>query len=88
MEVILKEDVQGLGYKNDIVSVKDGYGRNFLIPKGIALLANDGNKKVHEENLRQKAKKLEEEKNNAASLAEKIGELSLEMKAKVGEKVF
>ncbi len=86
MEVILKEDVQGLGYKNDIVSVKDGYGRNFLIPKGIALLANDGNKKVHEENLRQKAKKLEEEKNSAASLAEKIGELSLEMKAKVGEK--
>ncbi len=86
MEVILKDDIQGLGYKNDIVTVKAGYGRNFLIPKGLALLANEGNKKVHEENLRQKAKKLEQEKNDAVKLAEKIGDLSLELKAKVGEK--
>ncbi len=86
MEVILKDDIQGLGYKNDIVTVKAGYGRNFLIPKGLALLANDGNKKVHEENLRQKAKKLEQEKNDAVKLAEKIGDLGLELKAKVGEK--
>lgn len=86
MEVILKDDIQGLGYKNDIVTVKAGYGRNFLIPKGLALLANEGNKKVHEENLRQKAKKLEQEKNEAVKLAEKIGDLNLELKAKVGEK--
>ena len=86
MEVILKDDIQGLGYKNDIVSVKAGYGRNFLIPKGLALLANEGNVKVHEENLRQKAKKLEGEKNEAQKLADSIGELSLELKAKVGEK--
>jgi large subunit ribosomal protein L9 len=86
MEVILKEDIRGLGYQNDIVSVKPGYGRNFLIPKGMALLANEGNVKVHEENLRQKAKKLQEEKNKAEKLAEKIGDLSLDLKAKVGEK--
>ena len=86
MEVILKDDIQGLGYKNDIVNVKPGYGRNYLIPKGLALLANEGNVKVHEENLRQKAKKLEEEKNEAQKLADNIGELTLELKAKVGEK--
>ncbi len=86
MEVILKDDIQGLGYKNDVVNVKPGYGRNYLIPKGLALLANEGNVKVHEENLRQKAKKLEEEKNEAQKLADSIGELTLELKAKVGEK--
>ncbi|MBQ7540254.1 MAG: 50S ribosomal protein L9, partial [Bacteroidaceae bacterium] len=55
MEIILKEDIIGLGYKNDIVKVKDGYGRNYLIPTGKAVIANASSKKVLAENLRQQA---------------------------------
>ena len=58
MQVILKEDVVNLGYKDDIVTVKDGYGRNFLIPQGKALIASDSAKKVLAENLKQRAHKL------------------------------
>lgn len=86
MEIILKEDIQGLGYKNDIVDVKPGYGRNFLIPRGKALMANDSNRKNLEENLRQAAHKLERIKKDAEELAEKIGDMVIELKAKVGEK--
>jgi len=59
MELILKEDVKNLGFKNDMVNVKPGYGRNFLIPQGIAVLATPANRKVMEENLRQAAHKAE-----------------------------
>jgi large subunit ribosomal protein L9 len=57
MEVILKQDVQGLGYKNDTVKVKAGYGRNYLIPNGFALIANDSNSRLIAENIRQAAHK-------------------------------
>jgi len=57
MELILKEDVKNLGFKNDVVKVKPGYGRNYLIPQGMAVLATSSNRKVMEENLRQAAHK-------------------------------
>lgn len=90
MEVILKQDVQNLGYKDDIVNVKPGYGRNYLIPQGLAILANASNKKMIEENVRQAAHKAEKIKSDAQELAEKIGDLELEVGAKVGEsgKIF
>ena len=59
MEVILKQDVANLGYKDDIVKVRDGYGRNYLIPNHLAIVANDANRKILAENLRQRAHKLE-----------------------------
>ena len=58
MELILKEDIIGLGFKNDIVNVKSGYGRNYLIPQGKAVIASPSAKKILEENLRQQAHKL------------------------------
>ena len=75
MEIILKENVKGLGYKNDIVTVKNGYGRNYLIPTGKAVIASESAKKVLAENLRQQAHKLEKLKNDALALAEKINAL-------------
>ena len=65
MEVILKEDVVGLGYKDDIVTVKNGYGRNFLIPQGKAVIASESAKKVLAENLRQRAHKIAQIKKEA-----------------------
>lgn len=90
MEVILKQDVQGLGYKNDVIKVKSGYGRNYLIPNGFALLASPSNKKMMEENIRQAAHKAERVRQDAASLAAKIGELTIDMGTKAGEsgKIF
>src|SRR4051812_6581758 len=90
MEVILKEDYKGLGYKNDIVKVKAGHGRNFLIPRGFAIIANDSNKKVAQENTRQAAHKAEKLKKDALTQVEKLGSLVLEIAAKVGEsgKIF
>ena len=75
MEIILKENVKGLGYKNDIVTVKNGYGRNYLIPTGKAVIASESAQKVLAENLRQQAHKLEKLKNDALALAEKINAL-------------
>ncbi len=90
MEIILREDIKGLGYKNDIVSVKPGYGRNYLIPQGLAILANKSNKKMIEENVRQAAHKAEKLKKDAEALAQKIGDAVLEIKTKAGEsgKIF
>ena len=90
MEVILKQDVQGLGYKNDIVKVRSGYGRNYLIPNGLALIANDSNKRLIEENIRQVAHKAAKLKQDAEALSAKIGELTIELKTKAGEsgKIF
>ena len=72
MEVILKQDVTGLGYKNDIVKVKAGYGNNYLIPNGFALIANESNKKLTQENIRQAAHKAAKIKQDAEALAAKI----------------
>ena len=90
MEVILKQDVTGLGYKNDIVKVKPGYGRNYLIPTGAAIIANESNKRVVAENVRQAAHKAEKIKQDAEALAAKIGELTVEIGTKAGEtgKIF
>ena len=74
MEVILKQDVPNLGFKNDIVNVKNGYGRNFLIPKGIGILASESAKKMHTENMKQRAHKEEKIKNEALELAKKLEE--------------
>lgn len=73
MELILKENVVGLGYKDDIVNVKSGYGRNYLIPTGKAVIASPSAKKVLAENLKQRAHKLEKIENDALALAEKLG---------------
>ena len=72
MELILKENVHGLGYKDEIVTVKDGYGRNYLIPMGKAVIASASAKKMLAEELKQRAHKLEKIKNDAIALAEKI----------------
>jgi large subunit ribosomal protein L9 len=90
MEVILKQDVQGLGYKNDVVKVKAGYGNNYLIPNGFALVATDSNKRVVNENVRQAAHKAEKVKQDAQAIASKVGDMTLELKTKAGEsgKIF
>lgn len=90
MEVILKQDVQGLGYKNDVVKVKAGYGRNYLIPNGFALIANVSNKKLVEENTRQAAHKASKLKQDAENIATKLGDLTIELGTKAGEsgKIF
>jgi large subunit ribosomal protein L9 len=90
MEVILKQDVTGLGYKNDTVKVKPGYGRNYLIPTGAAIIANDSNKRLIAENIRQAAHKAAKLKQDAEALAAKIGELVVEIGTKAGEsgKIF
>ncbi len=82
MQVILKEDVVNLGYKDDIVTVRDGYGRNFLIPQGKAIIASESAKKVLAENLRQRAHKLEKVKQDAEALAAKLEGVSLTIGAK------
>ena len=71
MEVILKEDVVGLGYKDDVVTVKNGYGRNFLIPTGKAIIATEAAKKILAENLRQRAHKIAAIKKEAEERAQK-----------------
>ena len=72
MEIILKEKVIGLGYKDDLVTVKDGYGRNYLIPTGKAIIASESAKKVLAENLKQRAHKLAKIKADAEAVAQKI----------------
>lgn len=83
MEIILKEDVAGLGYKNDIVVVKSGYGRNYLIPTGKAVIASESAKKVLAEDLRQRAHKLEKIRNEAQALADKLAGVALTIPTKV-----
>jgi large subunit ribosomal protein L9 len=82
MEIILKEDIQGLGYKNDIVNVKPGYGRNFLIPKGLATMATESARKVLAENIKQAAHKAAKIKQAALDLASKIDAVTLSVSAK------
>lgn len=77
MQVILKEDIANLGYKDDIVTVKDGYGRNFLIPQKKAIIASESAKKVLAENLKQRAHKLAQIKEEAEALAARLEGVSL-----------
>ena len=82
MEIILKEDVTNLGYKGDILKVKNGYGRNFLIPTKKAILATESAKKMLAEDLKQRAHKLDRIKNEAIELADKLKDLVLNVGAK------
>ena len=83
MEIILKEDIQSLGYKNDIITVKAGYGRNYLIPTGKAVIASPAAKKVLAEELRQRAHKLAKVKEEAEELVAKLATVSLTIATKV-----
>ncbi|MAM05203.1 MAG: 50S ribosomal protein L9 [Flavobacteriales bacterium] len=85
MDVILKENIEKLGFKNEIVSVKNGYARNYLIPKGYAILATKSAIKVLEENLRQQQQKDEKEIEKANKLADSLKSLDVIIKAKVAE---
>ena len=90
MEVILKQDIKSLGEKDDIVTVKPGYGRNYLIPQGFAILATPSAKKVLAENLKQAAFKQEKIKKDAEGVAAKLADVKLTIGAKAGEtgKIF
>ena len=83
MEIILKEDIIGLGFKNDIVNVKSGYGRNFLIPTGKAVIASPAAKKVLAEDLKQQARKLEAIKAEAQKKGEAIKDVEIVVEMKV-----
>ena len=85
MEVILKEDIINLGFKDDIVTVNDGYGRNYLIPQKKAVIASESAKKMLAEELRQRAHKLEAIKQEAQALGQKIDGMHLEIKAKTSK---
>ncbi|MBR9860356.1 50S ribosomal protein L9 [bacterium] len=90
MRVILKDFVKNLGEKNEIVTVKNGYGRNYLIPQGLAVIATSSAVKMAEENIRQAAHKQEKIKNEAAELAEKMAGIKISIPTKAGSngKIF
>lgn len=85
MDIILTQDVKNLGYKNDIISVKPGYARNYLIPQGFAILATESARKVLAENMRQQAYKLEKIKKDAEGVAAVLEGLTLRIPTKAGE---
>lgn len=86
MEIILKQDMPNLGSKDDVVNVKDGYARNYLIPNGLAINATKTARKVHEENLRQRAHKEAQLKDAAEELAKKLKDVSITIGAKTSTK--
>ena len=89
MELILKQDVQNVGFKDDIVTVKNGYGRNFLIPQGVAALATPSARKVLAENLKQRAHKEQKLVDDANKLAEALKALEIKITSKAGgDKLF
>ena len=90
MQIILKENVENLGFKDDLVKVKNGYGRNYLIPQGKAILATASAKKILAENLKQKAFKEKKIIDNATALGKKLMDLVIKIPSKVGsgEKIF
>ncbi len=87
MEIILKKDVEGVGFKDDIINVKNGFGRNFLIPNGSAILATPTAKKILAENIKQQVVKDKKIIDDAIKLEKKISDIELKIKAKVGEGV-
>ena len=90
MEIILKKDVENLGNKDDIINVKSGYGRNYLIPQGLAILATQSAKKMHEENMKQRAHKETKLRTDAEQMAAKIENIQLKIAAKTSStgKIF
>lgn len=86
MEVILKEDISNLGHKDELVKVKPGYGRNYLIPKGLAILATASAKKEHEEIVRQRAHKEAKIKSKAEEIAKELEKVSITIGAKTSSK--
>lgn len=90
MDIILKQGVKGLGDRNDIVSVKPGYARNYLIPQGLAMVASESNRKSVAETERQQARKLAKHKEDAQILGDQLAALTLEIRTKAGEsgKIF
>lgn len=85
MEIILKQDVKNLGYADDVVKVKNGYGLNYLIPKGFGVLASETNKKIHTETMKQRAYKLGQIKAQADKVASSLENITLTIPAKAGE---
>ncbi|MDV7187504.1 50S ribosomal protein L9 [Lutibacter sp. TH_r2] len=85
MEIILRQDVENVGFKDDVVTVKNGYGRNFLIPQGVAVLATASAKKVLAETLKQRAFKEEKLIKDATKIADAIKELEIKISAKTGD---
>jgi large subunit ribosomal protein L9 len=90
MEIILKQDIKGLGFKDDLVKVRPGYGRNFLIARGLATLATISSKKMHTEILKQRAFKEDKIRKEAVANAEKLNGVTIKIGAKAGEsgKIF
>lgn len=84
MEVILKQDITGIGYKNDLVTVKDGFGRNYLIPKGLALIASGSSKKALTELKKQQAYKEDKVVKEAEAIADLLKDLELTISVKAG----
>ncbi|MDR1182965.1 MAG: 50S ribosomal protein L9 [Bacteroidales bacterium] len=85
MDVILKEDVLNLGFENDIVSVKNGYARNYLFPKRLAILATESNRKVLSETIKQRSRKLEHLKSDAEAIVSKLNNITVKVKVKSSE---
>ena len=85
MEIILLQDVTNLGYKDDIVKVKNGYANNYLLPQGMAIIATASNRKQHEETMRQRARKEENIRKQAENLQAAVNEKTVRIIAKVGE---
>ncbi len=90
MEIILKQDIKNLGFKDDLVKVRPGYGRNFLIPRGLGTLATDSAKKMHNELLKQRSFKEDKLRKEAVANAEKLSGVTIKIGAKAGDsgKIF
>jgi large subunit ribosomal protein L9 len=82
MEIILLQDLTNLGHKDDVIKVRNGYGRNYLIPQGFAILATESAKKMHTENMRQRAHKEQKKRTDALAIAAKLGSVELKIGAK------
>ena len=86
MEIILIQDLTNLGHKDDVIKVRNGYGRNYLIPQGFAILATDSAKKMHAENMRQRSHKELKKREDALAIAAKLGAVELRIGAKTSTK--
>ncbi len=82
MEIILIQDLTNLGHKDDVIKVRNGYGRNYLIPQGFAILATESAKKMHAENMRQRAHKEQKKREDATAIAAKLTNVELKIGAK------